>query len=124
MFPSLEISAKARFFVFLLCVRKISSFEGLEGRARAAVFEAWEEDDWARREESWDVNAAEVEKMGGSLVRFRPVVGRGTPYRGLFEGILDRRVVVVRKTVLYECSRGSWLWWLVVVPHADFGFNN
>lgn len=79
MFPSVEISAKARFFVFLLCVRKMSSFEGLEERARAAVFDAWEEDDWARREESWDVNAAEVEEMGGFLVRLRPALGRGAP---------------------------------------------
>lgn len=74
------MSARARFLVFLLCVLNISSLDVFEGRERAVVVvDGWEEEDWARRVESWDVNAREVEETGISLVGLRPALGRGTP---------------------------------------------
>lgn len=54
----------------------MSSLPVFEGRARPV--DGWEEADWARSEESWEVKAMEVEDVI-SLVRLRPALGRGAP---------------------------------------------
>ena len=71
----LAVSASARFLVFGLCVLKMDDLI-LDGRVRATVVEAEVElEVWARRDESWLVNAME----DSVWISFARVLGRGMP---------------------------------------------